>query len=146
MRIATRNPQAPPGFTCVPFTLGPPPVDGFLATDLLVQLAVEQGGTRDFAPIPLGADGSTTHGVALESISRHRPGRARGGRGRRAARRRQAPAGARARGLTVVAYPLKCGDRVVTPTAIDVVPRQGPPVPRQAGPSTGAESRNWCPG
>ena len=60
------EPAAPVGFTCVPFTLGPPPVDGFLASELLTTLAIEQGAARDVVPIPLDAAGSSVHGVAFD--------------------------------------------------------------------------------
>ncbi len=56
------DPKAPVGFTCVPFTLGPPPIDGFIATDLQVRLAIEQGSTRAFDPIPLASGGAPGRG------------------------------------------------------------------------------------
>ena len=40
-------------------------------------------------------------------------------------------------GMTLVAYPLACGDRTVSPTGIEIVPTQGPPVrARTAGTRT----------
>jgi hypothetical protein len=140
------EPKAPVGFTCVPFTLGPPPVDAFMASDMLVRLAIEQGTSREFAPIPLGADGSTTHGVAFDRF-------------RLIARAAHAAAAAgkpmdpkeplrevQNLGMVLIAYPLSCGDRKVPPVGIDVVPKQGAPVQRQGEPVSGADLQKLVPG
>ena len=133
------EPRAPVGFTCVPFTLGPPPIDAFLAGDLLMRLAIEQGSSRDFQPIPLDADGSTTHGVAFDRF-RLVAGAARAAAaGGKAMDPKEPPREVQNLGMVLIAYPLTCGDRKVAPAGIDVVPKQGPPVPRQGSVLSGAD-------
>ena len=138
------EPSAPQGFTCVAFTLGPPPVDPFLAQDQAVRLAVEQGATREFTPISLDADGSSAHGVALDRFRMI-------ARASHAATERGAPldptsprlpAGT---SLVVFAYPLRCGERVVTPTAIEILSPQGQSA-RHEPPQSGATLAELAPG
>src|SRR3954468_3248270 len=63
---------APKGFICaLPFGLAPPGPDPFRASDALRAIAIEQGSTKDFAPVPLDGDGSTTHGILLDSFRLH---------------------------------------------------------------------------
>lgn len=133
------EPAAPSGFQCVGFQLGPPPVDPFLGMDLQRRLAIEQGATRDFAPIPLSPDGSTTYGVAYDQfrlIARGAMAAAQAGKPWDPA---NPPSGIAQQYLTVVATPLSCGDRTVAPLAVDILPPQGPAVPRLAGPASGEE-------
>ena len=140
------DPRAPVGFSCVPFALGPPPIDAVLANELLARLAVEQGGTRDFTPIPLGPDGATSHGIAFD---RFRVialvARASVLAGAPIDPKNVPQALARA-GLTLVAYPLKCADRIVAPVSIAIVSTQGAPVPTQRGPIGGADLPKILPG
>jgi hypothetical protein len=125
--------KAPRGFTCaLPIGLRPPPPDPFLAHDSLVSHAIEQGGARDFAPISLDADGSSTHGVILDHfrlIAR--------------AARTAASAGTpldprtlqvdlRRSRTVVIAYPLQCGGRSVPAGAVDLMPAEGA-APRREG-------------
>jgi hypothetical protein len=138
------DPKAPAGLTCVAFTLGPPPVDAFLGMDLLIRLAVEQGAARDFPPIPLDPNGAMTYGVAFDRFRLV-------ARAARAATVAGTPltveTAAKVRAsLTVVAYPLMCGSRSVAPVNVEVVPRQGPPVPRPTGPVSGTELAALLPG
>lgn len=113
------NQRAPKGLTCgQPFNLQPIP-DAFQASAALLAVAMEQGATREFAPIPLDAGGSSAHGamwdgfrmLALEARETRRTGK---------------PPAARPKGgTTVVAYPLSCGERTVAPVAVDFVSPQG---------------------
>ncbi len=123
------DPMAPRGFTCgQPIALGLPPPDPFFASTALLTTAIEQG-SRDFAPIPLDSDGSTTHGVAFDHF-------------RLLARithltsvqvNPQAPPPALRQPRTVIlAYPLSCDGRTVAPISIDVVSTQGA-APRRDG-------------
>jgi hypothetical protein len=128
--------MAPVGFVCAENRLGPPPIDGFLANDLAVTLALQQGADRDFTPISLDADGSATHGVAFDRFRLM----ARDARAAKTAgtplERDKLPARFMQRGLVIVAYPLTCADRTIAPSAIEIVPTQGPPVPRSAEAAT----------
>jgi hypothetical protein len=138
--------MAPVGFTCVPFTLGPPPVDGYLAAELLASLAIERAASPGPAPIPLDADGSTAHGVAFDRfrmmVLAARAAAAAG----TPLDPESPPPGFGSTGLTLVAYPLVCGDRQVRPTSIDVAPRQGAPVRRVKGPASGKALAELLPG
>jgi hypothetical protein len=59
--------RAPKGFICaVPFGVSPPGPDPMLASESLIELAVEQGAAKEFAPISLDADGSARHGVIFD--------------------------------------------------------------------------------
>jgi hypothetical protein len=140
------EPRAPVGFTCVPFTLGPPPIDGFLASDQLVHVAIAQGTTREFSPIPLGADARAPQGVAFDRFRRI----ALAARAAAAAGKpmdpKEPPKEIMGMGLVLLAYPLACGERRVAPAAIDVVPRQGQPVKNQGGPVSGNELASLVPG
>lgn len=61
--------KAPRGFTCgQPFDIGAPPLDPFRESDHLQKVALLQGATKAFAPIPLSPDGSTKHGVILDQF------------------------------------------------------------------------------
>jgi hypothetical protein len=126
--------------------LGPPPIDAFMASDMLVRLAIEQGGARDFAPIPLDADGSTTRGVAFDRfrlIARAAHAAAAAGKPMDP---KEPPREVQNLALVLIAYPLSCGDRRVIPTAIDVVPKQGQPVQRQGELVSGSDLQKLVPG
>ena len=139
------DPRAPVGFTCVGFQqLGPPPVDPFLGGDLQNRLAIEQGSKREFAPIPLGSDGSTTHGVAYDRFRLVASAALAAARAGSPWNPKDPPPGPGAT-LTIVAYSLKCADRTVVPQTIDVVPPQGPPVQRRVGPLAGVELARLLP-
>jgi hypothetical protein len=133
------DPIAPAGFTCVGFQLGPPPVDPFMGMNLQRQLAVEQGATREFDPIPLSPDGSTTYGVAYDHFRLVAKGAMAAAKGGTPWDPKNPPRSVFEQYLTIVAAPLTCGDRTVAPLTIDVVPAQGPAAPRRAGPVSGDE-------
>jgi hypothetical protein len=127
--------KAPKGFTCaVPFGLNPPGPDPMLAMDSMVELAVEQGPAKEFAPISLDADGSATHGVIFDRFRRM-------ARAARAAAREGTPIDTSRPpreftqiGMVIVAHPLRCGDGKdpVSPANIDIVSSQGP-APQRIG-------------
>lgn len=122
------EPKAPRGFTCVGFTLGAPPVDPFMATDAMVRLAIEQGATRDFAPISLDPDGSSLHGVAIDRFRAIALASKAASAGGKPIDPANPPRDLPAAGLTLFGYPIKCGDRTVSPTSIEILPPQGVPV------------------
>ena len=139
-------PFAPAGFTCVPFTLGSPPIDGFLASDQLVRLGIEQGTSREFAPIPLGADPKAPQGAAFDRFRLIALAARAASASGKPMDPKEPPKALMGLGMVLVAYPLTCGGRRVAPTAIDVVPRQGPPVKNQGGPVSGDDLGEWLPG
>ncbi len=127
------DPIAPRGFTCGrPIGLGLPPPDPLAASTALLTTAIEQGSTRDFQPIALDSDGSTTHGVAFDHfrlIARAERASAQAG----VTLTPQTLPRAMAQPRTVIlAYPLSCEDRTVAPISIDIGSRQGAP-PRKDG-------------
>ncbi len=102
-------------------------------------VALTQGAGREFPPIPLGADGSTTHGVVYDHF-------------RLLSRAAYAAAAAGAKldpenpprevgqhGLIILAYALTCDGRTVRPTTIDVVAPNGAAMPRSAQHQLGAD-------
>jgi hypothetical protein len=123
-------PKAPKGLTCAGFALGAPPVDAFAATDAMIRLAIETGPAVDVAPVSLDADGSASHGVALDQF------RAIALFARAASTAGtpllpdQQPRDLPGPGLRVYAYPVKCGERTVAPASIEILPPQGGMVPR----------------
>lgn len=132
------NPQrAPRGFTCgQPFDLGPPPVSPFQEMDDVRGVALAQGASREFAPIPLDADGTTTHGVIYDRFRML----ARAARAASAAGSpldpKNPPRELAQQGMVVVAYPLTCEGRPVQVTAIDLVASNGAVAPRTDQPQT----------
>lgn len=113
--------RAPVGLGCgQPINLQPIP-DAFQASDSLLAVALEQGATREFAPIPLDTDGSTTHGVMFDGFRML----AIAARAAAAAGTPLLPAARPRAGTVIVAHPLSCDGRTVTPTAIDFVSPQG---------------------
>lgn len=101
---------APKGFTCaVPFGLSAPGPDPMLASESLIELAVEQGAARTFAPISLDADGSATHGVIFDRFRLvARAARAAAAAGRPIDPVRPPP-DLIGTGMVIVAHPLRCG-------------------------------------
>jgi len=119
--------RAPKGFVCAQSAQLQPILDNFRASESLQAVAAEQGATKEFAPIPLDADGTTTHGVVFDGF--------RMLAGRRVRRRPPAAAGRPAASdatSIVLAYPLSC-DAAHPAVGIDFVPTQdGPAMPRRA--------------
>lgn len=135
---------APKGFTCAfPIALDPPGPDLFQASRHLVRLAVEQGTQRDFAPIPLDSaslDGNTAlRGVVLDhfrmmaSVARTA---ALDGKPIILDPAVRPPDALRLR-TVVIAYPLTCEGRTITPRGVDLISNQGQQAPRQGEHVTG---------
>lgn len=140
--------KAPKGFTCaVPIGLSAPPPDLMLASMSQVTLAIEQGGTRDFAPISLDPDGSGTHGVLFDRFRLlARAARAAAASGTPLDAKLLPPDVMRL-GTIVVAYPRRCGDGApVAPGSIEIVPAQGAPPRRQGDLATGEALARLLPG
>lgn len=126
---------APKGFVCaVPIALAPPGPDAFLAMDAMRGVAIEQGSTREFAPISLDADGSAAHGILLDSFRLlARAARAAAAAGTRLDPKTLPRDLARVR-MVIVAYPQRCGDKdAVAPASVDLVASEGPQQPRRDG-------------
>jgi hypothetical protein len=139
---------APHGFICaVPIGLPPPPPDPMLAAEALIELAIEQGASRDLAPISLDADGSNRHGVLLDHFRLiARAARAASEAGAPLDPQKPALELMRAR-MVVVAYPLRCGAAdAVPPGSIELVAAQGQPPRRDGEPATGDAIARLLPG
>jgi hypothetical protein len=140
--------KAPKGFTCaVPIGLSAPPPDGLLAAESLLQLAIEQGAAKDFAPISLDVDGSAAHGVLIDHFRMiARASRAASAAGTPIDPKKPSLELMRTR-MVVVAYPLRCGDKEpVAPASIDIVPGQGQPPRRDGEIATGEALARLLPG
>jgi hypothetical protein len=120
------DPMAPRGFTCgQPIGLGLPPPDPLVASAALLTTAIEQGATRDFQPIALDADGSTTHGVVFDHFRMiARAARAASQSGATLNPETVPRTVAQPR-TVVLAYPLVCGGRTAAPVSIDIVSTPG---------------------
>jgi hypothetical protein len=126
--------RAPQGFICgTPIALAAPGPDTFRASDDLVKLAVEQGATRQFKPIPLDADGTATHGVILDHFrvaAAAARAAAAAGTPIRLGPEAAPPDSVRQR-MVIVAYPLACEGRTIPPKAVDLLAPNGAAAPRQ---------------
>jgi hypothetical protein len=125
------TPQVPQGFTCSePLTaaLGPPPLEPASVGAEVAWLAIEQGASRTFEPIPL-TEGATTRAVVFDMFRLV------------AARvRLQAPGinpGGFPPASVIVAYPATCNGAIVPASAIDLVGPQGQALPRVPGLQSG---------
>jgi len=128
------NPQrAPKGFTCgTPINLGIPPLDVFLESNSVRAVALAQGAQREFAPIPLDADGPPVHGVLIEQFRMFaRAARAAENAGKPLDPRNLSKELAQA-ATAIVAYPLTCEGRSIAPASIDVIGANGAALPRTA--------------
>ena len=140
---------APAGFICgAPIGLNPPGPDYFQATDDVTRLAIERGPVKDYDPIPLVPNATSTRGVAFDHF-------------RMAARHARAAAAAgtpivpsptkplsdtlRPR-LIIVAYPIACEGRTIAARAIDVLSAQGGAAPRLGESVTGDALAALLPG
>jgi hypothetical protein len=126
---------APKGFLCaVPITLAPPGPDPFLAMDAMRDLAIEQGSTKDVAPISLDADGSAAHGILIDHFRFvARAARAAAAGGTRLDPKNP-PRDLMRNRMVIVAYPQRCGDKeAVAPASVDLVASEGPQQPRRDG-------------
>lgn len=140
--------KAPRGFTCaVPIGLGAPPLDGMLAQESLLQLAIEQGATRDIAPISLDADGSSAHGVLLDHFRLVARASRAASSGGTPIDRKMPPVDLIRTRMVVVAYPLRCGAKEpVGPASIEIVAAQGQAPRRDGELATGAALARLLPG
>lgn len=139
---------APKGFLCaVPFGLAPPGPDPFLAMDALRDLAIEQGSTKEFAPISIDADGSATHGILLDGFRlAARAARAAAEGGARLDAKNPPRELLRTR-MVVVAYPIRCGDRdSVAPVSVALLAAQGPGPARDGDLASGETLARLLPG
>jgi hypothetical protein len=140
--------KAPKGFTCaVPIGLSAPPPDSLLASDSVLQLAIEQGASKDFTPISLDADGSGAHGVLLDHFRMvARASRAAAATGTPIDPKKPAMELMRPR-MVVVAHPLRCGDKPpVAPASIAIAAAQGPAPRRDGELATGEALARLLPG
>lgn len=139
--------RAPLGFTCAqPIGLDAPPLDPFQTSSALIGVAVDQGSTRDFPPIPLDQDGATTHGVVFDQFRMiARTARAAAAAGTKLDARSVPAETARPR-TVVLAYPLSCGNQTVRPAAIDILAAQGAAVRRDGEYARDAEIGTLLPG
>ncbi len=114
------EPKVPVGFTCSGFTLGNPPIDGFISREQRAIVAVTQGATREFDPVSLDADGSAKSGVVFDpfrAMARLSYLATVAGKPLDPA---NVPPSVRQQGLLVVAYPKMCGDKTAAPKSIDL--------------------------
>lgn len=142
--------RAPKGFTCgTPIDLAPPGPDLFQASRVLVRLAVEQGASRDFAPIPLdGEPGAPPRGVVLDHfrmMARVTRAAAASGKPIVLDPAVRPPDSLRQR-TVVVAYPRTCEGRTIPPQAIELMSAQGQPAPRQGDDAAGEALAALVPG
>lgn len=132
--------RAPAGFTCgAPIGLNPPGPDYFQAIEDVTRLAIERGPVKDYDPIPLVPDATSTRGVAFDHFrmaARHARAAAAAGTPIVPDPSRQLPDTLRPR-LVVVAYPITCEGRTIAARAIDVLSAQGGAVPRLGESVTG---------
>lgn len=111
---------APRGFTCgTRLELGTPPPDPFQAEEQVAALAATVGASRGFRspPIPLGEDGKA--GIVLD------PFRLQSRRATPSSATREPSASLFTSSTLVVAYPLACEGRPITPKSVAVVNAQG---------------------
>ncbi len=109
------EPSAPMGLSCGQAPRLQPMADRFQANDSLVAVAIEQGATREFEPIPLDADGSGTHGMMWDGFRTI----AMRARAAAAAGKPLSPATGRTDETIVLAYPLLRDGRRLLPVAIE---------------------------
>jgi hypothetical protein len=134
-------PRPAPAITRPPVAPAPP---GQTDTQL-ARLAIEVAERGDPTPIPLDATGAPVHGVLFD---RFLIGAVRA-RAQIAAGARPDPSPALLRNDAVlVAFPLRCGDRTVTPTDVTIVAGGNAPGPvrRTGGPLAGTELATRLPG
>ena len=118
--------RVPQGFVCgQPIALYVPPADPLQIAEAVVAVAIEQGASHDFPPIPLDADGATTHGVAYDQFRLiARAARAAAAAGTTLTTKTVPRETARPRTI-VLAYPLGCEGRTIAPAAITIAGAQG---------------------
>jgi len=96
---------------------------------LLARLAIDLASERDVAPLSLDADGHARHGVAYDRFTKaHLAARVAAARGA-PFDALHPPAALLHDLLVIVAVPLTCGGRTMTPSDVDL-DNQGTPVPK----------------
>jgi hypothetical protein len=120
-------PKAPMGLTCagpLVTALGVPPLDPQILARSMVSLAIEEGTVREFPAVPL--DVSTPRGFLYDQFTMIAQ------RAHAAANMgtpmdpKKPPSDIDPAGLVVLAFPLPCGDRTITPQRIELSGPQGP--------------------
>jgi hypothetical protein len=125
------TPKAPRGFTCAgPFGLTNPPPSPFLEMDDVRYVAIAQGESKAFEPIPLGGEGAARRGVAYDRF-RLLALAAREAVAKNTKLDPQKLGPAMMPGTVFVAFPLTCGERIIRATAIDIVALNGSVMPAQ---------------
>jgi hypothetical protein len=127
--------RAPAGFVCgQPFELGLPPPDPFQAADQIARLALIDGvSPTPLAPIPLGGEGPGGIGLGLDHLRMLSLAARQSAAGGAPLSADSLPEALRQPRSVVLAYPLRCSDRVLSPAAIvleDPRGRQAEPVLR----------------
>lgn len=137
------EPRAPAGFDCVPFRVGPPPVDQFLASQLRARLALDTGAAAKAAPVNLDGAGTLLGFDRFTIISLHAFAAAAAGAplDPEALPRELAQAG-----MVFVAAPAACGERRIAPLTIDLITAQGRPVRRAEAALTPEQIGSLLPG
>jgi hypothetical protein len=139
------EPKVPAGFTCSGFTLGNPPIDGFISRDQRTIVAVTQGATQDFAPVSLDVDGSAKSGIIFDRFRMlARASRAATADGKPLDPAKLPPEFNQP-GLIVVAYPTMCGEKPASPKTIDLGTQTGG-VQKSRPYLTGADLESLLPG
>jgi hypothetical protein len=125
------TPKAPRGFSCAaPFNLATPPPSPFQEMDDVRYVAIAQGETKQFAPIPLGADPAALRGAAYDRFRLLAlASRAAVSKNAKLDPGNLTPA--MMPGTVFVAFPRACGDRTVRPAAIEIVAQNGAALPKQ---------------
>jgi hypothetical protein len=125
-------PKAPRGFSCAgPFNLTTPPPSPFQEMDDVRYVAIAQGETKEFAAIPLGADGPTQRGAAYDRFRLLAlASRAAAARNARLDPQKLGPE--MSPGTVFVAFPRPCGARRIDPAAIEIVAQNGAVLPKES--------------
>ena len=125
-------PKAPRGFSCAgPFNLTIPPPSPFQEIDDVRYVAIAQGETREFAPIPLGADPAARRGAAYDRF-RLLALASRAAAAKNAKMNPQSLTPQMMPGTVFVAFPRACGDRTIPPTAIEIAAQNGAVMPKES--------------
>jgi hypothetical protein len=120
-------PKAPMGFTCggpLVTALGMPPLDTLKMNSALVAHAIERGTVKDVVPVSL--DPATSRGYLMDQhmmIALRARAAATSGTPLDPGK---PPAGLDASALTVLAYPMTCGDRTIAPQNVEISAAQQP--------------------
>jgi hypothetical protein len=134
------DPRAPKGLTCVPFRLGQPPVDQFMAADAQIRVALAQASGPDVPPISLDPDGSSIHGVALDRFRVIAAAARAGAAAGTPLAPDTVPQTVKGSAVVLFAYPITCRGQAVPAASIDIQPAQGAPIRRLGNVVSGDEA------